>query len=632
MHASPRSRRWLLLPALGLLGLAGLAARDNFLGAAAPPAPIADYLLQPDYHLPGAAAQQIGPRIPLPLTPTDAPTLVTPPLRLFGEQPTDRRQLPIDPKALALNQFTAELWVLDHSDVPVGLMLGQRDPNHRPVWLLTYRDRAAGVQLFPPGEPVGIKSPRGKWRSAANDYWRHLVVTGNGREVRLYVNGQLVGETKLPNDLEQPGGYLELAAYTQQDTRMMLPNLAQRVRLWDQPLSAGQIKEQFAQLAELVEQGILYPDMFHFTAGPALTYVSPTSAKIVFETAPAATAGGVVEFGETQPFEQSVTFEGDPEKRIHPITLTDLKPRTRYYYKVTARQDETRSIDSGVLTFQTAAEPGQSITFAVIGDTESRPFVNDVLCKRIWQERPDFAVHLGDMTDGGMRDQKPEWTHEYFTGMTQLQSRIPIFAVPGNGEGDLYWFRQYIAVPLDQNNDGGFYRFRYGDAEFFMLDSNRRTNGFAPGGQQYTWLDQALAASTAKWKFVCHHHPVYTCDENDYGDTWQGKAAFDGDPRLRPMITLYEKHKVDVVMYGHIHSYLRTLPIRNDRVDRSGVIYLQSGGAGGNLEDFQPTRTWFQAKTYSDYHYCLLSIVDDQLTIRMHDIDGNLRDQAMKRK
>jgi hypothetical protein len=165
--------------------------------------------------------------------------------------------------------------------------------------------------------------------------------------------------------------------------------------------------------------------------------------------------------------------------------------------------------------------------------------------------------------------------------MNQLVSRVPLFPVPGNGESDLHWYLRYHALA----ESGYRYAFRYGNAEFFMLDSNRP---MGPGSEQYAWLDQALGASRARWKFVCHHHPVYSSDEDDYGDAFAGPVAT-GDDNPRSAVPLYEKYAVDVVFYGHIHAYERTWPMAEGRVNlQRGVRYVQTGGGGRQPGGLRP--------------------------------------------
>ena len=128
------------------------------------------------------------------------------------------------------------------------------------------------------------------------------------------------------------------------------------------------------------------------------------------------------------------------------------------------------------------------------------------------------------------------------------------------------------------------------------------------------------------------HQPPYSSDENDYGDTWKGQSAW-GDAKVRPLVDLYEKHGLDMCFVGHIHDYERSWPIRDGRVDPSrGVIYVQAGGAGGGLENYAPTRSWFTAKVHRDHHFAIVSICGRALQLQAIDQNGVLVDQLTLRK
>jgi 2',3'-cyclic-nucleotide 2'-phosphodiesterase (5'-nucleotidase family) len=107
-----------------------------------------------------------------------------------------------------------------------------------------------------------------------------------------------------------------------------------------------------------------------------------------------------------------------------------------------------------------------------------------------------------------------------------------------------------------------------------------------------------------------------------------------GDMEVRnDFVDVYEKHNVDVVFFGHLHSYERTHGIKNESVNnQEGVVYVQTGGGGGNHEKASPTRNWFTRKVFSDYHYTLVNIEDNMLTITVIDAEGRMRDQFVIEK
>jgi hypothetical protein len=87
-----------------------------------------------------------------------------------------------------------------------------------------------------------------------------------------------------------------------------------------------------------------------------------------------------------------------------------------------------------------------------------------------------------------------------------------------------------------------------------------------------------------------------------------------------------------MVLNGHIHAYERTFPIRENKVDDAGVVYLTSGGFGGGLENFTPTPSYFKAANRVDYHLVLFTIHGNSLQLRAFDKDGQLFDSWSKTK
>ena len=144
-----------------------------------------------------------------------------------------------------------------------------------------------------------------------------------------------------------------------------------------------------------------------------------------------------------------------------------------------------------------------------------------------------------------------------------------------------------------------------------------------------SFFKPALRNQSARWKIAMHHHPVFTSDENDFGDTWRSPALHQGDPEVRAdWLDIYEQYDVDLVLYGHMHIYERSRPMVAGRVEHhGGVVYVGAGGAGGNLEDFAPTRNAYTRKTFRGYHYGLVDVTQGRLAITIRDTEGRVRDR-----
>ncbi len=587
------------------------------------PDPIAQYEIWPIYALPGKAEQIPGNYIAPPQSRFEAFKAKHAGF-VFHDMEADEVIQNVLEAPFSTNAFTFEMLLLHHVNTMTGAAIYLLDEqSNQPVYwqsyYSTYREEEGALINSQLGDNIiETRTP------PFNKYWFHLIGTYQNDQLSLYVNGELSDQINV-TDISIANLRLDMAAYVS-EPYLHLGDVIKEVKVYDQALDASQVKQSLYLIEEKIKQGGKYRDLFHFNAGPYLHLTTQTSANILWETNVPASA--IVYYGKKLPLtdsmiiEQTNPSESGYEAFIQELTISDLEPHTKYFYNIKLNSDTGEEMESGVLSFQTAVKEESSFQFAAIGDTEARPHVNDQIAKLIWGERPDFVLHMGDLTDGGRKDSKWEWNYEYFQGMTQLHSRIPVFPVPGNGEGDLYWYEKYHRLGEEE----AFYSFPYGNAEFFMLNSNERKTEFAEGGKQYTWLDERLAASNAKWTFVCMHHAPYSTDEDDYGNSYEGLEDY-GDLAVKQLVPLFEKHGVDIVFFGHLHTYSRMGPIKAEQIDQeNGVYYIQTGGAGGNLEDFGPTRAWFSEKVYRGHHYCLVNIHQGSLVFKMYDAEGRLRD------
>ncbi|NET32928.1 MAG: hypothetical protein F6K19_13075 [Cyanothece sp. SIO1E1] len=593
----------------------------------------------PNYVLPGSAENYPGPRNPIVGTPVGLFAKKPSSMSYLGDLATDYVTNLVTESELPTTEFSVEMLIVDHVNRPIGAFVGVTEGIESEVkWLLGFYENHIYFGEVRDAESTTIEMQKAHRSHGVQTegvetfkrYWNHLVGVYQNGVFRLYNNGEMVAqeETGL-RAFTYDDARLEVSAFLDNEPYMDLGNAVRFVNFYNRALSSDEVSEEFLLQSELLEGGQIFGDFFHFTAGPYLNTVFENGINILWETDRPAT--GKVYWGTELPYSDSL--EINEESRIHKVTLENLQKDFAYFYNIKSISQDGEVIESGNLTFRTAPGKGQPISFAVVGDTEARPFVNDRIAKLIWEERPDFLMLVGDLTDGGQNNHRWQWTHEYFLGMNQLSSRVPVLPAPGNGEGDRVWYDHYHHLPDDSKP---YYSYRHGDAEFFMLDTNmghRENDDPEFRRKQREWLDESLANSDAKWKFAGHHHPTYSSDENDYGDTMKGQSE-NGDLRVREdFVDIYEKHNVDIVFFGHLHSYERTHGIQDGAVnDKDGVIYVQTGGGGGNHEHASPTRNWFTRKVFSDYHYTLVNIEGDVLTLTVTDAEGRMRDQFVIEK
>ena len=358
---------------------------------------------------------------------------------------------------------------------------------------------------------------------------------------------------------------------------------------------------------------------------PYLQYATQNSIRILWETSDSCSS--FITYSPAQANTGSATTHtlqktGAGKNIMHHIELTGLQPETHYVYRAFSVLPGGDTLASPVSTFQTAVKDSTAFAFAVFSDSQfdaADPGAWGRVSTQAWKERPNFALHAGDLVDLGYM--KDDWVNEFFAPAQNLMKRIPIYSIPGNHEHDAAFYYRYMYVPQPY-----YYSFRYGNAEIFMLDTNQYQE---EGTDMYNWLEQALSQSTAYWKLVVHHHPPYSSDEDDFGDT-NAEASTLGDDEARGLTSLYDKYGVDIVFYGHIHTYERTWPVLDNKtVNQNGVIYLNVGGAGGRLENPSPVRSWFTNKLSTIHHFGYVAINGNTLQFQAIDESGALFDSFL---
>lgn len=583
---------------------------------------IGEWLYWPTYILPDDAGTLSNP------VPQNQPRTIpiserlSSPRNWLGQVATDRKRGLVETEALPTDAFTIEFWVTYHVDQPVGAAAIAFDADHNQpgIWQFGFwqGDVYFGLGDAQLQQPVmELKSSlveqdleSGAYQRGVDRYWHHLVGTFDGDTLRLFHQGDLIADTPASvGPLAYPNGTeFELAAYLAKEPHMQLGNLVRTAALYDRALSPEEIASRFEDHRELVHKAVHFRDVFHFTtAAPHIAMPTTESVQISWEAdRPHETT---LEWGTTEALGNLRRLPMSTG-RMTKTKIDGLNANTAYYYRVTLADGDGNELNSGLLSFRTAVEAGDPVIFAAISDTEARPHVNAHLAELIWRETPHFLINAGDLTDGGRHDQRVEWTHEYFAAMGHLMAQMPVLPVMGNGENDFVWFDRYHA---DRGAARSYYNYRYGDVEIFVLDSNLSAREDIPGWReaQRDWLSEALEASDAKWKIATHHHPIMS----------------ERYPELvSDFVDIYEAQKVDLVLVGHHHNYLRSWPLIGENPEKNGVIYVQLGGGGGNVSDRprQPDLRW--AKTYQGYGYSLISTLGDRLSYRMHDDSGAMRD------
>jgi len=181
----------------------------------------------------------------------------------------------------------------------------------------------------------------------------------------------------------------------------------------------------------------------------------------------------------------------------------------------------------------------------------------------------DFVINLGDSfyPSGVDSVTDPLWTDHFESIYDPSVLNMPFYSVLGNHDyrGNILAQIEYRSPGNDRwQMPGRYYSQRRtlpdgSTMDFFFLDTERVYYG---DQAQLEWLEKELDSSTAVWKIVCGHRPLFS-----YGYHGTSGSMI---TRLQPILN----HKADLYLAGHEHD-LQVL----DEVH--GVYYLISGSAGG---------------------------------------------------
>jgi 3',5'-cyclic AMP phosphodiesterase CpdA len=185
-----------------------------------------------------------------------------------------------------------------------------------------------------------------------------------------------------------------------------------------------------------------------------------------------------------------------------------------------------------------------------------------------------------------------------------LAAGVPFHAVLGNHDIRTANGNPQVAyAPFGMQ--GRFYNLRRGPVEFLMLD----TNGNADWQRQLSWLRTVLARSTAPWKVVVGHHPIYS------------SGLYGNDPGLQArLVAVMRRYGVQLYINGHEHNYERSVPI-------NGITYLVVGGGGASLRPVLATVQ--SARAISVHSFAELEATPQALTITAWDKAGRSIDRAV---
>jgi len=163
---------------------------------------------------------------------------------------------------------------------------------------------------------------------------------------------------------------------------------------------------------------------------------------------------------------------------------------------------------------------------------------------------PAFVIHTGDALTN--------FSAENYALFKEMSAKLKpkLYVAPGNHDvGNKLGLNGAVTEETYnawvQANGCGHVSFEYDGCVFIGLTSALFNSGLAAEREQSQWLDAQLKAAGKKRIFVFQHAPVF---ETSPGEPSGGYNCID-EPVRSKLLKLFEKYKVEAVLYGHLHRF-----------------------------------------------------------------------------
>lgn len=312
---------------------------------------------------------------------------------------------------------------------------------------------------------------------------------------------------------------------------------------------------------------------------------------------------------------------------VHFVKLSGLEPGQTYYFRAGAAE-VGYSKESKFKTMPNTAEP---MRFVAGGDMWIEP-ATFMLMRQAASQSPAFALVGGDIAyaDGRLSHVNfwDKWLEAWEKYMVTPDGHmIPMVLAIGNHDVDGGFAASPEAAPFYYNffrqDQKGYFSRKFGpEVIVYVLDSGH-TN--PQGGAQRNWLAGEMKNTAGmRHKFALYHVPCYP----SYPGAFSGPYSAGGREHWVP---LFDRYDLDAAFENHYHTFKRTKPLRNGKVDPKGTVYLGDGCWGRPPRQVKARKDWYDEKIASRRHVWLVDIEGPKILYRAMDPHGKVFDSYERR-
>lgn len=328
----------------------------------------------------------------------------------------------------------------------------------------------------------------------------------------------------------------------------------------------------------------------------------------------------------------------------HKVTLSNLAPGSKYYYRV---GDASKNIWSAIGSFKTETINNKALKFIFVDDSQGKNQDEYKISAKTFQKASeyfpdsDFFIHGGDLVN---TSSKPEEWHWFFEEAKDFFMNNTFMSVPGNHDAQNNTYNNHFNFnyPKQNTKNGTYYSFNYGPAHFTMLNTNdiviNDDNTKSISAEQKNWMIKDIENARNngyKWIIVTMHKGTQTASNHIDDSDVVGMRA-----DLQP---LFNELKVDIILQGHDHTYSRSkhlngLELSNTQsqiingyetvVDPKSQLYISINSSGNKFykpnEDFIKQFNIQLAKYSQPYlqMFGTFEITGDQLIYNAYTYDA----------
>jgi purple acid phosphatase-like protein/calcineurin-like phosphoesterase family protein len=308
---------------------------------------------------------------------------------------------------------------------------------------------------------------------------------------------------------------------------------------------------------------------------------------------------------------------------VHSTDLTDLRPKETYFFTAgNAKAGYTEE-----LKFRTLPRRGK-IRFVTGGDMNATPLTMQLL-KWSAEQNPMFGAVGGDIAyaNGDLQnlDRWVNWLELWTTYMVTPRGHlIPLVAAIGNHETNRTDTKEYrVGAPFYwaffHNQAAGTANFtlNLGDsAAFIALDSGH----ILTHEEQVPWLEAQLKATAdVPFTYAIYHVPLYPSHRAYEGDYSQRGRTFWGP--------LFDEYGLSAGLENHDHTFKRSKPLKANKVDPDGTLYLGDGCYGVSPRTVDDELRWYLDKASSTAHFWTIETTKRRAHYTAIDNEGNVVDE-----